>query len=97
MRLNRLVLPLYLLPLAFNESCSAKPTVHILNQDLVFHVIDTGQGSSALVELPDNKLFLIDSGYDTTKTRQFFNGLSNRQIDYFLTTHGDQDHINNGK
>jgi hypothetical protein len=79
-------------------------TFYISSNDILkFHVIDVGQGSSMLVELSDNKLFLLDSGEDTKKLTSFMtnffttNTQYNDTIDYFLTSHCDEDHIAGAK
>ena len=62
------------------------------------HFIDVGQGDCTLVQLPDNKLFMIDTGPSSAKNNllKYLNGLNITTIDYLCFTHYDADHIGNG-
>lgn len=61
------------------------------------HIIDIGQGDAILIQLPDNKNMLIDTGdLDTDNNKKLVNyikGLEISTIDYLLATHADADHI----
>lgn len=67
--------------------------------ELRVHFIDVGQGDSILIELPDDKLMLVDSGPNSGETKllkylsEFFKTRNNLNIDYFVATHQDEDHI----
>ncbi len=67
--------------------------------ELKVHFIDIGQGDSILVELPDNKLMLVDAGPNSGEKNlllylnNFFEKRDNKKIDYFIVTHQDEDHI----
>lgn len=71
----------------------------VLASDMVVHFIDVGQGDSIAVELPDDKIVLIDSGTTQSKTSLISylktNVLKNgsKNIDYFIITHPHEDHI----
>ncbi|GMO13257.1 MAG: MBL fold metallo-hydrolase [Mycoplasmoidaceae bacterium] len=99
--------------ICFSVSCSKKqndlyinndiPPISNENSELKFHIIDVGQGSASLVELPNERLVLIDSGNDQTKFKNyiinFFNSNQqyNNTFDYFITSHPDSDHIASAK
>ena len=66
---------------------------------LKVHFIDVGQGDSAIVELPDDKIIMIDAG-PRSASEQLINYIDNtifedgyNRIDYFIITHSDEDHI----
>ena len=64
--------------------------------ELRIHFIDVGQGDCTLLELPDGKVMLIDSGDNTQTTKKqilrYLNALDIEQIDYLVLTHADKDH-----
>ncbi|MDR0850132.1 MAG: MBL fold metallo-hydrolase [Christensenellaceae bacterium] len=69
------------------------------------HYIDIGQGDCTVIELPDDKVMMIDCGLElsnrsknATKTMNYLDEIvfANRavaRIDYFIITHPDFDHI----
>lgn len=61
------------------------------------HFIDVGQGDSELIQLPDNKVVLIDTGKSSAKNNllNYIDLLNITQIDYFIVTHPDTDHYGN--
>jgi len=66
--------------------------------DLEITFIDVGQGDCILVELPDNKKMIIDSGVDSDSKNAIESVLSKKNIttfDYVLLTHQDADHAAN--
>lgn len=69
----------------------------ITSGDYRVHFIDVGQGDCILVELPDDKTVVIDSGPSSSKNNllKYFNALDITIIDYFILTHTDSDHIGN--
>jgi len=72
---------------------------NVLETDLIIHFIDVGQGDAIAIELPDEKIVLIDSGTHSSKTNLVSylntNVLKNgsKNIDYFIITHPHEDHI----
>lgn len=72
--------------------------------ELTVHFIDVGQGDACIVELPDNRTMLIDSGdnkkavkskldeYITTNIKGD-DGNVIEYFDYVILTHSDSDHI----
>ena len=69
------------------------------NCELKVHFIDVGQGDSILVEFPDDKVMLVDSGPGSneddllTYLNNVFATREDRDIDYFVATHQDEDHV----
>lgn len=75
-------------------------TIEQIGEDgLKVHFINVGQGDSAVVELPDNKIMMIDAG-PRSASEQLINYLETtifedeyNKIDYLILTHSDEDHI----
>lgn len=67
--------------------------------ELKVHFIDVGQGDSILIELPDDKIMLVDAGPGSGEEKltaylsNFFSTQPDLNIDYFIITHQDEDHI----
>lgn len=62
---------------------------------LKVHFIDVGQGDSELIQTPDDKTMLIDTGTNASTT-SLINYLRSRnvsRIDYLVLTHPHEDHI----
>lgn len=66
---------------------------------LKVHFIDVGQGDSAIVELPDDKILMIDAG-PRSASEQLINYIEDtifedeyNKIDFLVLTHSDEDHI----
>ena len=66
------------------------------NGEMRIHFLDVGQGDSALIELPDGKVALIDGGDTSENTEKvilrYLNKLRIKKIDYLIVTHPDSDH-----
>ncbi len=64
--------------------------------ELRVHFLDVGQGDCTVIELPDNKIMMIDGGNtteeSTTAIMRYLNALQIEEIDYLLVTHADSDH-----
>ena len=66
--------------------------------DMKVHFIDVGQGDSILIELPDDKIMLIDAGANSGEDKliaylnSIFSERNDKDIDYFVITHQDSDH-----
>lgn len=64
--------------------------------ELRMHFLDVGQGDCTLIELPDNKVMLIDGGdgqrEHTSTILRYLNALKIDRIDYLVATHADSDH-----
>ena len=65
--------------------------------DLKIHFIDVGHGDAIIVDLPDGKNVLIDSGPECDNLDNYINHIFKDDIvfDYFILTHIDGDHIGN--
>ena len=68
--------------------------------ELRVHFIDVGQGDSIAIELPDDKIMLVDAGPGSAEdalinylNNAIFSKRQDRVIDYFMVTHQDEDHI----
>ena len=66
-------------------------------RDLKVHFVDVGQGDCIIIELPDGKNVLIDSGEKNYKQLDYYikNKTSVKVFDYVIATHADADHIGN--
>ena len=75
----------------FNESISAG--------EYKVHFIDVGQGDSSLIEFPDGKKMLIDTGEDSAENNllRYLDSVNITTIDYLVLTHTDSDHIGNAE
>lgn len=67
---------------------------------LIVHFINVGQGDAIAINLPDDKIVLIDAGpiNETTEYINYIkqrvtNNRRNNLIDYLILTHADSDHI----
>ena len=60
------------------------------------HFVDVGQGDAIIVELPDDKIVLIDGGSERTSASnalmRYLNALKIDTIDILIATHTDADH-----
>ncbi len=70
--------------------------------ELLFHMIDVGQGDCLYIQLPDGKDMIIDGGttkkpYDDFDENTVINYLNNYvkdgTIEYLMLTHTDKDHV----
>ena len=73
-------------------------TSDVENCELKVHFIDVGQGDSILIELPDDKIMLVDAGPGDSEDKllQYLSSVyslrNDKVIDYFVITHQDEDH-----
>ncbi len=63
------------------------------------HFIDVGQGDSSLIQFPDGKNMLIDTGDNKSEVlknlTRYLDSVGVEKIDYLILTHTDSDHIGN--
>lgn len=67
-------------------------------QDLRVNFLDVGQGDCIIIELPDGKNMIIDSGQHSKAKNAIQTFATDRNIttfDYLLLTHADSDHVDN--
>lgn len=74
--------------------------INLINRkELKLHFIDVGQGDCAIIELPDGKNMLVDSGEKSesvlNKIETKANKLKIKKFDYGVLTHTDSDHSGN--
>ena len=87
------------LEIFINDLIYSKVSTDVSDCELKVHFIDVGQGDSILVEFPDQKVMLVDCGPKSSKNillsylNNFFSTRINKNIDYFIVTHQDEDHI----
>ena len=62
---------------------------------LAVHFIDVGQGDAVYVECPEGENMLIDAGPGSSEEDlvSYLDGIGVEEIDYFVLTHPDEDHI----
>ena len=73
-----------------NVSASVEPP-----KKLVVHFLDVGQADSILIQLPDEKVSLIDAGNapDAATIIKYIKALGIKKLDYVIGTHPHEDHI----
>lgn len=55
--------------------------------------LDVGQGDSAVVELPDKKVLVVDTGINGFQTANFLRYRGIKKIDALVLSHGSSDHV----
>lgn len=62
---------------------------------LKVHYVDVGQGDCTVIELPDDKIMLIDAGENGMEYAvfDFLKSINVKKIDYLVATHPHSDHI----
>jgi len=102
MRRMKMFRALAVLFFVFLLSASAYKEWTLSHQDsLRLHVLDVGQGTSQVVELPEGKLMVMDGGglrspyFDTGEriVAPFIRHLGYRKIDVIILSHPEQDHM----
>ena len=86
-------------PVAQEQQAEQEPEIEAPAEpelgDITATFIDVGQGDSALVELPDGKVMLIDAG-EASASQSVLDALEAAgvdEIDYLVATHPHADHI----
>lgn len=68
-------------------------------EDLVVTFLDVGQGDCIIIELPDGKNMIIDSGDTSNANKSAISSFTTQNgittFDYLLLTHQDADHVGN--
>ncbi|UCE79638.1 MAG: DNA internalization-related competence protein ComEC/Rec2 [Nitrospiraceae bacterium] len=65
---------------------------HFDSRELTVHYLDVGQGDAAVVELPDRKTFLIDTGRTGIEAASFLRYRGINRIDALILSHVHPDH-----
>lgn len=63
------------------------------NKGMSITFLDVGQGDSAVVELPDNKIMVIDTGKTGKEVSAFLKYIGKEKIDILVISHAHPDHI----
>lgn len=71
------------------------------NTSMSVHFIDVGQADAIVVRFPDNRIMIVDSGDNTTASRNalktyldtYIFSDTNKTINWFQLTHSDADHV----
>ncbi|PKL52324.1 MAG: DNA internalization-related competence protein ComEC/Rec2 [Nitrospira bacterium HGW-Nitrospira-1] len=84
---NKKLLALSLLPFCVYAVLAASE-----KKELSVTFVDVGQGDSAVIELPDRKTIVIDTGRTGKETAAFLRYLGKRDIDALVLTHCHPDH-----
>ncbi len=89
-----LIINAYVFPFKYLSVLVSNPNVEKrANGELVVHFIDVGQGDATIIEFPDGKTMLIDSGgEDCTYLLRYIRALKIKTFDYLMLTHPDTDH-----
>lgn len=81
-----------MLALPFVPFCVYALVVMSEKKDLSVTFLDVGQGDSAVMELPDKKTIVVDTGSTARETAAYLRYLGKRDIDALVLTHSDSDH-----
>lgn len=87
-----------LLPIALSVSIAILPIVFYAGVKLFepwqisITYLDVGQGDSAVVELPDKKVLVVDAGINGFQTANFLKYRGIKKIDALVLSHGSMDH-----
>lgn len=81
-----------MLALPFVPFCIYAILVVSEKKDLSVTFVDVGQGDSAVIELPDRKTIVVDTGRTGKETAAFLKLLGKRDIDALVLTHNHPDH-----
>ncbi len=63
------------------------------NKELIITFLDVGQGDSSVIELPDGKVLVIDTGKTGRETASFLKYRGKKAIDALVLSHIHPDHI----
>lgn len=79
-----------------SSSISAKEEIV---DGLKIHYLDVGQGDCTFIEFPDDTTMMIDSSIASYSEHiiEYVQDLGVTQIDYFVLTHSDNDHVGGAK
>ena len=81
-----------MLALPFIPFCVYAMLVISEKKDLSITFVDVGQGDSAVIELPDSKTIVVDTGRTGKETTAFLRYRGKKDIDALVLTHNHPDH-----
>ena len=81
-----------MLALPFVPFCVYAILVMSEKKDLSVTFVDVGQGDSAVMELPDKKTIVVDTGRTGKETAAYLRYQGKRDIDALVLTHSHPDH-----
>ena len=81
-----------------NKSASMSAKEEIVD-GLKVHYLDVGQGDCTFIQFPDNTTMMIDASIASYSSHiiEYVQDLGVSQIDYFVLTHSDNDHVGGAK
>lgn len=88
----------HLLPIAISAGVALLPFIFyagiklFVNNGVSITYLDVGQGDSAVIELPDNRTMVIDTGRKGFQTAEFLRYRGIRDIDAIILSHSSSDH-----
>lgn len=73
--------------------------LHIIAPELCVEGVRTKPGDMSLLIFPKGSTMLIDTGYlsNISKVKGFLEGIGLKQLDYFVFSHCDSDHVSNAQ
>lgn len=80
----------------------APAVIAFADEEFEIHFIDVGQGDSIFIRFPDKRTMLVDCGPNDKDNNvvsyidDFFRQENIKQLDYFVLTHQDADHVGKG-
>ncbi|HBK02310.1 MAG TPA: hypothetical protein DDY77_04695 [Clostridiales bacterium] len=88
----------YIMPPDTSGNSSSVNTIEgKLESDLRIHYVDVNQGDAIIIQFPNNKNMIIDSGDKKSdskaKLKNYIDKLEITKFDYLIATHQDTDHI----
>ncbi len=90
-----LVIMMMISMIALSACSTSETTKEFSKGDLRVHFLDVGQADSALIQLPNGQVALIDGGNrdDSDFLVNYIKDLNIKKIDYIIATHPHEDHI----
>ncbi len=84
---------------SFPEDQDTEPTVSVSGDEVIFHIIDVGQGDAILITTEQGNM-LIDSGDLSSESQgkldRYLKSQNIKSFEYVVFTHTDADHIGSG-
>ncbi|MCX8070147.1 MAG: DNA internalization-related competence protein ComEC/Rec2 [Thermodesulfovibrionales bacterium] len=84
------ILALFIFPLLL---IIAFKSIYTNKGELMITFLDVGQGDSAVVELPDKKVIVIDTGKNSFNTSRYLRYRGIKEVDALVVSHPQRDHV----